>query len=123
MSRAYDFLKECGYYYLLTMNNDFPAGRPFGSIYEHNDLLYLCTGDSNQVHRQLRKNGNIQLLAKKEGTRQWLRITGKASEVTDPAVRQLVFEECPSVKAHVSRADDEHFLVFQVEVLDAEFHL
>ena len=32
---------------------------------------------------QLRENGNIQILAKKEQTREWLRITGKTTECFD----------------------------------------
>lgn len=30
MSKAYDFLKECGAFFVLTVNGDCPAGRPFG---------------------------------------------------------------------------------------------
>lgn len=32
MSKAYEFLKECGSFFVLTINNDFPAGRPFGAV-------------------------------------------------------------------------------------------
>lgn len=34
MSKEYDFLKECGYFYVLTINGDYPAGRPFGAVME-----------------------------------------------------------------------------------------
>ena len=122
MSRAYDFIRECGYFYVLTINGDFPAGRPFGTIYEHEGKLFICTGDSNSVHAQLRSNGNIQILAKKDGTREWLRITGKASECTDAAMKRQVFEDCPSVRTHVSDPADPHYLVFAVDVLDTQFH-
>ncbi len=122
MSKAYDFIKECGYFYVLTINGDFPAGRPFGTIYEYGEKLFICTGDSNSVHTQLRTNGNIQILAKKEGTREWLRITGKAAECTDAAMKRKVFEECPGVRTHVSDPEDPHYLVFAVEVLDIQFH-
>ena len=29
MSKAYEFLKECGSFFVLTLNGDYPAGRPF----------------------------------------------------------------------------------------------
>lgn len=45
---------------------------------EANGKLYISTSDRNKVHKQLREIGNIQILAKKERTREWLRITGKA---------------------------------------------
>ena len=31
MSKVYEFLKECGSFFVLTINGDYPAGRPFGS--------------------------------------------------------------------------------------------
>ena len=122
MSKTHDFLKECGYFYVLTINGDFPAGRPFGAVMEYEDKLYISTHDGNQVHQQLRKNGNIQILAKKEHSREWLRVTGKATECHSLAVKQRMLEECPVLKTHFPSADSEHFLVFQVEVLNAEFH-
>lgn len=39
MSKAYGFLKETGYFYVLTMNGDFPAGRPFGAVMEIDEDL------------------------------------------------------------------------------------
>lgn len=88
--KHYEFLKQCGYFYVLTIQDDFPAGRPFGAVMEVGDRLYISTSSKNQVHKQLREHGNMQILAKKEGTREWLRITGKAAECrtssfTDPA--------------------------------------
>lgn len=43
MSKAYEFLKECGYFYILTINSDYPAGRPsnhFSSAKEEKYLLF-----------------------------------------------------------------------------------
>lgn len=34
MSKAYEFLKECGAFFVLTVNGDCPAGRPFGAVME-----------------------------------------------------------------------------------------
>ena len=56
MSKVYEFLKECGYFYVLTFNEDFPAGRPFGAVMEYNNKLYISTNNENQAHKQLRKN-------------------------------------------------------------------
>lgn len=122
MSKVYEFLKECECFYVLTINNDFPAGRPFGAVMEQNDKLYISTNDGNQVHNQLRENGNIQILSKKEGTREWMRITGKASECNDIKIKQKMLNECPVLTKHFSSAEDEHYLLFQIEVSEVEFH-
>ena len=71
MSKAYAFLKECGYFYVLTINENFPAGRPFGAVMEYAGKLFISTNDGNKVHKQLRDNGNIQILAKKDGYKDW----------------------------------------------------
>ena len=122
MSKAYEFLRECGYFYILTINKDFPAGRPFGAVMEYDNKLYISTNTGNQAHIQLRENGNIQILAKKEQTREWLRITGKATECVDVSMKQKMLEECPILSKHFSSAEEEKYLLFQVEVLETEFH-
>ena len=44
------------------------------------DNLYLSTNDLNEAHKQIRLNGNIQIVAKKPDSREWIRITSVASE-------------------------------------------
>ena len=59
MSMTYEFLKECGVFYVLTLNGDFPAGRPFGAVMEHEGDLYISTGDMKDVYKQLKINPNM----------------------------------------------------------------
>lgn len=120
MSKAYEFLKECGVFYVLTINGDYPAGRPFGAVMEVGDDLYLSTNDFNQAHKQMRENSHIQILAKKPETREWIRITGIASECKDIALKQKMYEETPILKAHYESAESEHFLMFKVTVENVE---
>lgn len=49
MSKAYEFLRECGYFYALTINKDFPAGRPFGAVIECDNKLYIST-DTEHIY-------------------------------------------------------------------------
>ena len=121
MSKAYNFLKECGYFYVLTINGEFPAGRPFGAVMECNGKLYISTNDGNKAHIKLRNNGNVQIVANKEETREWLRITGKATECDDIKMKQKMLDECPILSKHFSSAKSEHYLLFEVEVLNTEF--
>lgn len=120
MSKAYEFLKECGIFYVLTINGDYPAGRPFGAVMEVGEDLYLATNDFNQAHKQMRENSHIQILAKKPTGREWIRITGIASECKDPVLRQKMYEETPILKMHHESAESEHFLMFQVKVEQVE---
>lgn len=122
MSKAYEFLKECDYFYVLTINGDFPAGRPFGAIMEYDGKLFISTNDRNNVHKQLRENRNIQIVAKKEATREWIRITGKAAECNDTKMKQKMLEVCPVIAKHFSSAEARNYLLFQIDVLETEFN-
>lgn len=83
MSEAYKFLKECVSFFVLSINGDFPAERPVGAVMQVGDNLYLSTNDLNEAHKQIRLNGNIQIVAKKPDSREWIRITGVTSECND----------------------------------------
>ncbi len=122
LSKVYEFLKECECFYLLTINGDFPAGRPFGAIIEENNYLYIATHDKNKVHLQLRKNGNIQLIAKKDDSRDWIRITGIAKENNTFDMKQKMLNECPVLQKYFSSPKDKHYLLFQIKVLNTQFN-
>lgn len=121
MSKTYDFIKECGSFFVLTNNDDFPAGRPFGAIMEYEDALYITTADTKAVYKQLKANNNIQLLALKPGTREWIRVTGIAEECADLAIKARMLKECPNLRKYHTAADEEHFNVFKVIILNTEF--
>ena len=121
MSKAYDFLKECSPFYVLTINGDYPAGRPFGAVLEVGEDLYLATNDHNQAHKQLRANGHIQIIAKKPDSMSWIRITGTASECTDAVLREKMYRENPILQKHHASSTAEHFLMFQVKIENIEW--
>ena len=120
MSKAYEFLKECGIFYVLTLNGDYPAGRPFGAVMEVGEDLYLATNDFNQAHKQLRANGHIQIIAKKPDSRAWIRITGTAEECDDPALKEKMYAETPILQNHHSSSKAEHIFMFRVKVENVE---
>ena len=119
MSKAYDFLKECGAFFVLTINGDYPAGRPFGAVMEVNEDLYIATNDKNEAHKQMRAHGKIQIVAKKPTSREWIRITGVASECDDKDLQDRMFLECP-VLERIYSDGREHFLMFKVSVESVE---
>ena len=56
MKKVYDFLKQAQTYYLATVDGDQPRVRPFGTIDIFEDRLYIQTGKSKSVSRQLQEN-------------------------------------------------------------------
>lgn len=120
MSKAYEFLKECGSFFVLSINGDYPAGRPFGAVMEVGDDLYLSTNDMNQAHKQIREHGKIQIVAKKSESREWIRITGLAEECANKELKQRMLEECPVLKQRFGAVGMEHFIMFKVKVENVE---
>ena len=120
MSKAYDFLKECGAFFVLSVNGDYPAGRPFGAVMEVGDNLYLSTNDMNQAHKQIRANEHIQIVAKKEQSREWIRITGIATECYDTTLKDRMLEECPVLQQRFGAVGMEHFILLKVKVENVE---
>lgn len=41
MNKECELIRKCEAFYVLTINNDFPAGRPFGAIMGIDDYLYI----------------------------------------------------------------------------------
>ena len=121
MSKAYEFLKECGVFFVLTINDDCPAGRPFGAVMEYRDDLYISTTDTKEVYKQMKDNPHIQIVSMKTGTRDWMRINGIATECNDIEIKKKMLEECPALTKHFSSFDAPHYAVFQVKVMDLKF--
>ena len=120
MSKAYEFLKECDCFFVLTINGDYPAGRPFGAVMEFENELYISTSDVNMVHKQMRKNEHVQIVAKKANTRNWIRITGKASECSDDKLKKRMIKEHPILIKRFETVGLEHFLMFKIKVESCE---
>lgn len=123
MSKAYEFIKECGVFFILSINGGAPAGRPFGAIMEYGEDLYISTSDVKSVYRQFKENEQIQIIAFKDGTRDWIRITGIATECPDPLIKNRMLHECPSLTRLFPNASAPHFCVFRIHVSNTEMFL
>lgn len=76
MQKVYQFLKDAGTYYLATVEGDQPRVRPFGTIDLYEDKLYIQTGKSKDVSKQIHANPKIEICAFKDG--KWLRVAASA---------------------------------------------
>ena len=104
MQEVYKFLKEAQTYYLATMDGDQPRVRPFGTIDIFEGKLYIQTGKSKDVSKQIQKNPKVELCAFKDG--QWLRVAGELvrDDRREPKVHML--EAFPDLKSMYSPDDD-----------------
>ena len=77
MNEIYEFIKKCGTYYLATVENDQPRNRPFGTINIFEGKLYIQTGKSKEVSKQIQKNPKVELCCFDGASGQWLRLAGE----------------------------------------------
>ena len=63
MEKVCEFLKSAGTYYLATVEGDQPRVRPFGTAHIFEGKLYIQTGKSKSVSKQLAANPKIRLMA------------------------------------------------------------
>lgn len=104
MREVYDFLKQCGTYYLATVDGDQPRVRPFGTVDIFEDRLYIQTGKSKDVSKQIQANPKVELCAFAGG--KWLRVAGKLVRDDRVEAKRHMLDSYPQLKAMYSAEDD-----------------
>ena len=119
MERVVQFLKEAEVYYLATVDGDQPRVRPFGTAHVFEGKLYIQTGKSKDVSKQLHANPKAEICACKGGD--WLRVSGRLIEDDRREARQSMLDAYPSLQGMYS-ADDGNTEVLYFEDATATFY-
>ena len=112
MKGAYNFLRNCGTFYLATEENGQPRVRPFGAISDFEGKLYIETNNQKKVYQQLKKNGKVEICGMNGG--RWIRIEGTVKEDLRREARVAMLEDNPSLKKLAS-PDNGTMTVFYFE--------
>lgn len=104
MKKVYDFIKKCGTYYLATVDGDQPRVRPFGTILLFEDKLYIQTGKSKDVSKQIQANPKAEICCFAEGT--WLRVAGELVRDERKEVKKAMLDDYPELRGMYSENDD-----------------
>ena len=110
MKEVYDFLKECGTYYLATVEDNQPRVRPFGTINIYEDKLYIQTGKSKNVYKQIEKNNNFEICAFKEG--EWIRIPGELINDDRLEAKKSMLDNYPDLRGMYDEKDDNTSVLY-----------
>lgn len=103
MQEVLDYLKECGTFYLATVEGDQPRVRPFGAVCEFEGKLYITTNNQKKVYSQMLKNPKIELCGMIKGT--WIRIECEAVHDDRREARIKMLADNPSITGMYT-ADD-----------------
>ena len=104
MKRVESFLKEAQTYYLATVDGDQPRVRPFGTIHIFEDKLYIQTGKSKDVSKQIQKNPKVEICGFAEG--KWVRVAGELVRDDRIEAKESMLDAYPNLKAMYSAEDD-----------------
>lgn len=103
MQEVYEMLKLAGTYFIATCDDAQPRVRPFGTVNLYNGKLYIQTGKSKAISKQLHINPKLELCAMVG--RDWLRVEASAVEDDDRAARVSMLEAYPELKKLYSPDD------------------
>jgi len=104
MKEVFDFLKSAGTYYLATVEGDQPRVRPFGTVDIFEDKLYIQTGKSKDISKQLASNPKAEICAFKDDV--WLRVAGELVNDDRVEAKEHMLDNYPELKGMYSAQDD-----------------
>ena len=119
MEKVYEFLKNAGVYYIATVDGYQPHVRPFGTVNIFDGKLYIQTGKSKDVSRQIEANGKVEISAM-VGDDRWIRLTGTLVEDDRIEARISMLDAYPSLQA-MYKADDGNTVVYYLKDAKAVF--
>ena len=118
LERVCAFLKESGTYYLATAEGDQPRVRPFGTANLFEGKLYIQTGKSKDVSKQIAANPKVELCAFHKGS--WLRVAGTLVNDDRVEAKRDMLDHYPDLKQMYS-AEDSNTQVLYLQDATATF--
>lgn len=103
MEKVCEFLKSAGVYYLATVEGGQPRVRPFGTAHIFEGKLYIQTGKSKPVSKQLATNPKCEICAFKDGV--WLRVAAELVEDDRVEAKKSMLDEYTNLRAMYDEND------------------
>jgi len=104
MKEVYEFLKNCGVYYLATVEGNQPRVRPFGTVNLFENKLYIQTGKVKAVAQQMKENPKVEISAMSQDGR-WIRIAAEAVLDENIEAQEHMLDAYPNLKAMYKAGD------------------
>ncbi|MDR0734767.1 MAG: pyridoxamine 5'-phosphate oxidase family protein [Elusimicrobiota bacterium] len=119
MNKVCEFLKKCGTYYLATVDDGSPRVRPFGTVNIFENKLYIQTGKSKEVSKQIAANPNIEISAFDGNV--WIRLSATAVNDDRVEAKKAMLDNYPQLQKMYS-AQDNNTQVFYLKEATAVFY-
>lgn len=104
MEEVLKYLKECGTFYLATIDGDQPRVRPFGAVCVFEGKLYIITNNKKPVYQQMLMNPKIEISGMSRGT--FIRLECEVVPDHRREARAAMMEEYPGALSKMYSVDD-----------------
>ena len=120
MKEVQVYLKECGAFFIATVDGDQSRVRPFGVSEIIDGRLYIMTGKRKDVFKQMAANGKFEICALKPSGAEWMRLSGTLVNDETLAVKEEFLNRNEELKL-MYRADDDNMAVLYIQDATARF--
>ncbi|HYA18318.1 MAG TPA: pyridoxamine 5'-phosphate oxidase family protein [Bryobacteraceae bacterium] len=87
--------------------------RPVSPVRTEEFTVYVASMRSSGKTNEIAANNKVELCYLSEGHDQ-VRITGEAENITDPAVRQNIWDSNPLLRAYLKSVDNPEFILYKI---------
>ncbi len=120
MEEVQNYLKECGTFFIATVDGDQPHVRAFGVSEIIDGRLYIMTGKVKDVYKQMTKNGRLEICALKPSGSEWMRLSGILVNDETLTVKEEFLNRNEGLKS-MYKADDDNMAVLYITNATARF--
>ncbi|MCD8015365.1 MAG: pyridoxamine 5'-phosphate oxidase family protein [Lachnospiraceae bacterium] len=110
MQKVYEFLKNAGTYYLATVDGDQARVRPFGTIHIYDGKLYIQTGKTKDVAKQIAANPKVEICAMSKGD--WIRVCGTLVLDERVEAQESMLDAYPNLRKMYSTGSEGNTAVY-----------
>ena len=112
MEEVLNFLRDCGTYYLATVEWDQPRVRPFGTINVFEGKLYIQTGKSKKVSKQIQANPKVEISGALDW--KWIRVSWELVRDERVEAKKSMLDRYPELRGMYDENDhNTEVLYFQ----------
>ncbi len=117
---CYSFIRKCGYFFLATSVNGRPRLRPFGMIYEKEDVLFIATDTRKSVYYDLTENPRVEIASYHPATHKWIRIGAEAIVERSNQLREEMMDHFPNLRRSYQEEEQLYLVIYRLRLDDIE---
>lgn len=113
---CFQFIRECGYFFLATSVDNKPRLRPMGMIYSNDKALYIVTDKRKSVYTDLINNPQVEIASYSLHSRKWLRINGEMKMESSEVIKEEITSLYPMIKQEYAGKEEIFMVIFKLEI-------